>query len=98
MRIFIGAVVFLYSAITWASNMPSYAGGQDISATLESKGQAITDLVVLVGFIVGIIGIAVGGVKFGSGNAEDGKRWLVNSLVGLIICASIYGIAQVAVS
>lgn len=98
MRIFIGAVVFCYSALSWAANMPSYAGGGDIASDLESKGQAITELIVLVGMIVGIMGLAWGGVKFGSGNAQEGKTWIVNSLIGMVICGSIYGIAAVAVN
>lgn len=72
---------------------PSYAQGQDVKQAVQSKGKDITDLFAMIAAIVCILGIIIGAIKMGGGNAEGGKQTVMWSVVGLIIIGMAYGIA-----
>ncbi len=78
-----------------ALQLPSYAqSGGNLSQSIQSKGKAITDVISMIVAILAIIGILVGAGKFGVGNGEEGKRWVIGGVVALIIAGCVYGIAS----
>lgn len=89
---------FLYTGSLFAASLPGFASGGDFSGDLENKAETITNAVIAVAVIAGIIGIVVGGIKYSSGNADSGKQWLVNSLIGLFLSGSVYGIAALVIN
>lgn len=76
--------------------LPSYAESGDLKGQLETKGGAITKIITAIAVIVCIIGIIVGAIKIGSGDADGGKRIAIGAVVGLIITGVAFGIAAVA--
>lgn len=75
---------------------PNYAQGQDVKQAVQSKGKDLTDLFGMIAAIVCILGIIVGAIKMGGGNAEGGKSTVMWSVIGLIIVGMAYGIAILA--
>jgi hypothetical protein len=74
--------------------LPNYAQGTDLKSAAQDKGKKITDIVGMIAAICCIIGMAVGGGMIGVGKGEDGKRYLIGGIVGLIIVSLIYAIAS----
>lgn len=86
--------LLLISKVAFAK-LPTFASGGDLSSQLESKGQAVTDMITLVAAIVGVVAIAGSAIYFSSGNADRGKQFLVGGLIGIFIAGTVYGIAGV---
>ena len=75
-----------------ALQLPGYATGQSVKADLESKGRKVTDVVTLVVGIGAILGILWGALKIGTGNAEEGKRYVIGGMTAIVIASVVYGI------
>ena len=80
-----------------AVTLPNYAAGGNVQVEIQNKGKKATDLVVMVVAIIAIIGMAVGAGNFAAARPEDGKKWVLGGIVGLVIAGSIYGIAALFV-
>jgi hypothetical protein len=76
-----------------ALTLPNYATGGNLSQSIQSQGKAITDVISMIVAILAIIGILVGAGKFGVGNGEEGKKWVLGGVVALIIAGSVFSIA-----
>ena len=96
--VFIIGFSLLYTGALFAANLPGYASGSDFTGDLETKAETITNAVIAVAVIAGIIGIVVGAIKYSTGSADSGKQWIVNSLIGLFISGSVYGIAGLIIA
>lgn len=78
-----------------ALQMPNYAsGGGNLTADVQSKGKAITDIASMIVAIVAILGIIIGGGKIAFGQGEEGKKWLIGGIAGIAIAGMAYGIAS----
>lgn len=98
MRGMFALLATLMSAVARASlTLPDYAQGNDLTATLESRAHAITDVIALIVSILAIIGILIGAGYFAVGHGERGKTYVTGSVIGLILAASAYGIASLVV-
>jgi hypothetical protein len=80
-----------------AADLPTYAQGDNINTKVDSKGRDITNVVVAVAVIIGIIGLFVAAGFFGAGQSDTGRRVLISSIIGLILTALAYAIAAVAI-
>lgn len=95
----LGAWSYVYSAAcVWALDLPNYASsGADLQSNLTTTGKTITTILLGVTVMIGIGGIIFSGMAFASGDGETGKTRLKNSVIGLVIAATAYGIAAVAI-
>ena len=95
--------MFGSTQIGWVSTaaaditLPSYAAGGDVKAKIESTGKRVTDTVGLIVAVLCILGIIVSAGFFGTGKADEGKRWLFGSITGLIVGGFAYGIAALVI-
>ncbi len=90
--LFLAVSLFMYKMV-YASNLPSYAQGGDLEGALETKGQAVTDIVTLLAAIVGVIAIGIAGMYFSAGDSDKGKQFLIGGLIGIFIAGAVYSIA-----
>jgi len=77
-----------------AIDLPNYANAGNLNTELQSKGKKITDTVSMVAVIISIIGLLIGAVFIGGGNADSGKRWVIGGLTGIVLAGTVYGIAS----
>lgn len=81
------------STVSADITLPSYATGSDVKTKIESTGKKLTDTVGLIVAVICILGMLASAGYFGSGKADEGKRWLFGSITGLIVGGLVYGIA-----
>lgn len=92
----VAASLFAMTFVAEAVDLPSYAASGDLKSQLETKGGNITKIIAGISVMVCIIGIIVGAIKIGSGDADGGKRIAIGAVIGLIITGVAYGIAALA--
>jgi hypothetical protein len=80
-----------------AVTLPNYAQGSSLTATAQTKGKAVTDLISLIVAILAIIGMLVGAGYFAVGNGEKGKMFVVGGVIALLIAGGVYGIAAMLI-
>ncbi len=95
MRHWSALLLLIASPCAWASlQLPDYAQGADLQMALETRARAITDVIALIVSILAIIGIFIGAGYFATGQSERGRSYVVGSVIGLVLAACAYGIAN----
>ena len=83
----------LAAAANNAVELPSWANEGNLDQELSSKGQSVANTLSSIVAILAVIGMLVGAAFFPMNKAEQGKQWVMGGGIGLIISASVYGIA-----
>ena len=88
-------LLLLASPPAWAAlQLPNYAQGADLRVQLEERAHSITDVIALLVGILAIIGILIGAGYFATGQSERGRSYVTGSVIGLVLAACAYGIAN----
>lgn len=78
--------------------LPSWANTGDLESELSSKGKEAASIISIIVAILAIVGMLVGAGFFAVGNQENGKKYLIGGIIGLIIAGSVFGIAAIFIS
>ena len=88
-----------YHVLAGDVSMPNFVqGSADLTQTANTKGKALVDLAGVIAVIFCALGIITGIIKMNGGNSDDGKERIKNSVIGLIVLGSLYGLIRFAVS
>lgn len=87
----IGAVamgMLFYVDVMAAIQQPSFVTGDGERAIEQASGRAFT---VIAGIAAAIAAItaSVGGIMIMAGKADEGKQWVVRSVIGLVVISSV---------
>ncbi len=95
-RLFVVSFLLTVHLAAFANNsavqLPSWGQQSDIQSTLSSKGEQIANIISSVVAILSILGMLIGAAMFSVSRTDDGKKWILGSVCGLIVAGSVYGI------